>query len=105
MLPSDDLKDVSDVRDEVEERLYRRIEHTGRLGKMLYGVIGGALFTIISMTWWVATLNNQINGNSRYIDEEKRERYGERLHDTEISGQRRDRQIDQLNNKVFGYTP
>jgi cell division protein FtsL len=105
MPTDDDLRDISDVRDEVESRLYRRIEHTSRLGKMLYGVIAGAITTIISMTWWVAALNNQMNANTRYIDEQKAERLSQRLHDEEQREARMEKQIDYLNKKVFGYEP
>jgi hypothetical protein len=105
MTDDDDLRNISDVRDEVESRLYRRIEHTGRLGRLLYGVIASSVVCIVSFTWWVAALNNQINANSRYIDEQKAERLAQRLHDEEIREARMEKQIDYLNRKVFGYEP
>jgi len=92
----DDLREVIDIRNEVESRLYQRIERTGRLGKLLYSIIGGSVVCVISFTWWVASLNNQIAANTRYIEEERRDRVQQRLHDAEQQGQRRDNQIDDL---------
>lgn len=95
----DDLRAVAQMKEDVrvKDRLW-----CWNHAPFIYTVLTGFLGLFAWVLLWASHLQSQVNGHEKYVEAERQEGLVEKVHTNVSNGQRRDRQIERLNTKVFG---